>query len=61
LVYDFEPTLKNIREYNQRMYYKKVKPPVYKEELMQSVFHPERVYNYLDVYEYNILVDEYNL
>jgi len=66
LPYDFllnsPDTLKIIHEYNKqkKLYYKKIKPPVYKEELMQAVFHPDRVYNYLDKYEYHILVDEYD-
>jgi len=59
LVYDFEPTLENIREYNKKMYYKKVKPPLYKEEMMQSLFHPLRVWKYLDKFDYNTLVDKY--
>jgi hypothetical protein len=50
--------LDNIREYNKKMYYKKVKPPVYKENLIQKVFHPRRVYYYLDQFNYNILTEE---
>jgi len=65
LHYDFDliacDTLENIREYNKKMYYKKVKPPMYKEKLMQSLFHPTRVWKYLDKFDYNILVDEYNI
>jgi len=62
LPYDFDldspDTLNNIREYNQRRNYKKVKPPVYKEELMQSVFHPDRVWKHLDTYDYDLLTDD---
>jgi hypothetical protein len=54
----YEPTIEDITKESFKLYYRKVHPPMYKEELMQKVFHPTRVWNYLDQFNYNILTEE---